>query len=399
MSDNKPKIDLKARLGKKSAPAAASVPPPMMGGAPQPQGGIPRPQAAPVPRSPSQMPSAQPRTPSGVPVPPFQSASQVPRADPNNPYGSMPRQSAPVQARPTEIKVDMEDIRAAQRSGRGRVMVLALVTAVVGGVVGFAFGGGAERDKGAKAAVEGASELVKDIEASNKQIQDLAEVVKSAQTKLLQKGTYPQEEVTKLGAINIPFRTASLADKSIGRFRREILSMLIDYSASVEAMNDQKETLQRFLGSQTLKDLVAEGQKPKVHWFATVSSGPGGPWVNLDKVDAPFLVQSDEKVKDKDGKEKNYSWPDELEIKDGKDTTKIKRYSSGDPGGSNPPYLAVNPQTQSAVCQSDVIGSLVSKLVQMQTVLQGDPTPGVDKTGLIEKGQKLADQLKKIGKS
>lgn len=397
MSDNKPKIDLKARLGKKSAPAAASVPPPM--GAPQPQGGLPRPQAAPVPRSPSQMPGAQPRTPSGVPVPPFQSASQAPRADPNNPYGSMPRQSVPVQARPTEIKVDMDDVRAAQRSGRGRVMVLALVTAIVGGVVGFAFGGGAERDKGAKAAVEGASELVKDIEASNKQVQELADTVKSAQTKLLQKGTYPQEEVTKLGAINIPFRTASLADKSIGRFKREILSMLIDYSASVEAMNDQKETLQRFLGSQTLKDLIAEGQKPKVHWYATVSNGPSGPWVNLDKLDSPFLVQSDEKVKDKDGKEKNYSWPDEIEIKDGKDTSKIKRYSSGDPGGSNPPYLAVNPQTQAAVCQSDVIGSLISQLIKMQTVLQGDPTPGVDKTGLIEKGQKLADQLKKIGKS
>jgi len=59
----------------------------------------------------------------------------------------------------------------------------------------------------------------------------------------------------------------------------------------------------------------------------------------------------------------------------------------------------VNPQTQSAVCQSDVLGSLLSQLVKMQTVLRGDPTPGVDKTGLIEKGQKLADQLKKIGKT
>jgi hypothetical protein len=395
MSDNKPKIDLKARLGKKtvSTPATASVPPPM---APQTASSMPRPQAVPGPR-PSGIPA--PRTsPSGVPVPPFQQApSQAPA--PNNPYGSMPRQSAPIQARPTEIRVDMDDVRAAQRSGRGRVMVLALVTAIVGGVVGFAFGGGAERDKGAKAAIEGASELVKDIEASNKQIQDLSETVKSAQTKLLSKGTYPQEEVTKLGAINIPFRTASLADKSIGRFKREILSMLIDYAASVEAMNDQKETLQRFLGSQTLKDLIAEQQKPKVRWFATVSNGPSGPWVNLDKLDSPFLVQSDEKVKDKDGKEKSYSWPDEIEVKDGKDTSKFKRYSSGDPGGSNPPYIAVNPQSQSAVCQSDVIGSLISQLIKMQTVLQGDPTPGVDKTGLIEKGQKLADQLKKIGKA
>jgi len=234
MSDNKPKIDLKARLGKKTGtPATASVPPPM---APQTASNLPRPQAVPGPR-PSGMPA--PRTsPSGVPIPPFQQApSQAPRADPTNPYGSMPRQSVPIQARPTEIRVDMDEVRAAQRSGRGKVMVLALVTAVVGGVVGFAFGGGAERDKGAKAAIEGAQDLVKEIEASNKQIQDLSETVKSAQTKLLGKGTYPQEEVTKLGAINIPFRTASLADKSIGRFKREILSMLIDYTTSATTLD------------------------------------------------------------------------------------------------------------------------------------------------------------------
>lgn len=379
MSDNKPKIDLKARLGKKtvSTPAAASVPPPM---APQPMGGIPRP-SAPVPRSPS-----------GIPAPPF----QQPSAPPTNPYSaaSVPRQSAPIQARPTEIRVDMDEVRAAQRSGRGKVMALALVTAVVGGFLGFAFGGATERDKGAKAAVEGAGLIIKDVEDSNKQIQALAEVLKSTQTKLLGKGTYPQDEITKLGAINIPFRTASLADKGIGRFKPQILTMLIDYSAAVEAMNDQKETLQRFLGSSILKDLIEEQKNPKVHWFGTISNGPFGPWINLDNVDTPFLVQSDEK---KDGKA--YSWPDELEIKDGKDTIKLKRYTSGDPGGSSPPYIAVNPQTQGAVCQSNVVGSLVSQLIKMQEVLNGDPTPGVDKTGLLEKGQKLADQLKKIGKT
>jgi hypothetical protein len=379
MSDNKPKIDLKARLGKKTVgtPATASVPPPM---ATQPTGStIPRPPQA----------AQMPRSPSGVPAPPF-TPSGAPKPSPSvAPYQSIPKQSAPIQARPTEIRVDMEEVRAAQRSGRGKVMVLALVVSIVGGVVGFAFGGGAERAKGADAAIQGAHDLVKEVEDSNKQISDLADTIKSAQTKIMQKGTYPQEEVTKLGAINIPFRSASLADKSIGRFRREILTMLIDYSAAVEQMNDQKETLQRFLGSATLKDLIAEQQKPKVRWYATVSSGPQGPWVNLDKLDTPFLVQSDDKAK----------WPDEIEIKDGKDTTKIKRYASGDPGGSTPPYIAVNPQTQAAVCQSDVLGSLVSQLVKMNTVLRGDDTPGVDKTGLIEKGQKLLDQLKKIGKT
>src|SRR5690348_8957319 len=180
MSDNKPKIDLKARLGKKTmSTPGASVPPPMAaqpGGA-VPGGALPRPQAAP-------MPQPMRSSPSGVPAPPF-TPSGAPKPSPSAaPYASMPQQSAPIQARPTEIRVDMDEVRAAQRSGRGKVMVLALVTAFVGGFVGFAFGGGAERGKGAQAAIAGAQELVKEVEDSNKQITDLADTIKSAQTKL-----------------------------------------------------------------------------------------------------------------------------------------------------------------------------------------------------------------------
>jgi hypothetical protein len=387
MSENKPKIDLKARLGKKTVgtPAAASVPPPMAAHQPQMGSSIPRPMAAPVPQ----------RSASGVPAPPFQQSA---RPDPTNPYASMPSQAAPARSRPTEIRVDMEEVRAAQRSGRGKVMVLSIVTAAIGGFLGFTFGGSNEKAKGTNAAIQGASELVKEVEESNKKITELAEILKSSQTKLLGKGSYPQEEVTKLAALNIPFRTTSLADKGIGRFKREILTMLIDYSASIEQMNDQKESLQRFLGSTTLKELIDEQKKPKVKWFATVANGPSGPWVNVDRLDTPFFAASDEKIKDKDGKKKPYAWPDEIEIKDGKETVKIKRYASGDPTGSSPPYLPVNPLTQGQVCQSDVIGSLISQVIKMQNVLKGDPTPGVDQMGLIEKGQKLADQLKKIGK-
>jgi hypothetical protein len=372
MSDNKPKIDLKARLGKKtvSTPGAASVPPPA---------GLPRPQPS--------APAAMPR-PSAVPTPPAiaqQQAAQ--RIDPTNPYASMPRQSAPVQARPQEIRVDMEEVRAAQRSGRGKVMALALVTAIVGGVIGFAFGGGSERAKGADAAIQGAQELLKEVNDSNKQITDLAETLKSARTKLLQKGAYPQEEVTKLGAINIPLKSTSLADKSIGRFKRETLTMLIDFTAAVEEANDQKEGLHRLLSSASLKDYVEEQKTPKVRWIGYVGGGPGGPWISLEP------LQKDKAFPAGAG------WPAELEFKGEKDKVeKVKRYSSGDPTGSEPPFLPVNPQSQGGVCPSDVVGSLISQLMKMETVLRGDSTPGIDKTGLIERGQKLSEMLKKIGK-
>jgi hypothetical protein len=372
MSDNKPKIDLKARLGKKtvSTPAAASVPPPQVG--------MPRPQPS--------APAAMPR-PSAVPTPPQIAQQQAQRIDPTNPYASMPRQSAPVQARPTEIRVDMEEVRAAQRSGRGKVMALALVTAIVGGVIGFAFGGGSERAKGADAAIQGAQELLKEVDDSNKQITDLAETIKSARTKLLQKGTYPQEEITKLGAINIPLKSSSLADKSIGRFKRETLSMLIDFTAAVEEANDQKEGMQRLLGSASLKDYIEEQKTPKVRWIGYVGGGPGGPWISLEP------LQKDKAFPAGTG------WPAELEFKDDKGKVeKIKRYASGDPTGSEPPFLPVNPQSQGGVCPSDVVGSLIGQLLKMETVLRGDNTPGVDKTGLIERGQKLSEMLKKIGK-
>jgi hypothetical protein len=375
MSDNKPKIDLKARLGKKtvSAPVTSSVPPPV---------GLQRP-LVPQQGRPSQ-PVARPQMGGSVPAPPFGQPSRAPKIDPTDPYSSVAASAAPVAARPREIRVDMEEVRAANRGRRGRVLFLSLITAVIGGFLGFTFGGGYERDKSAKASVVGAKELLKEVEASNAQIQQLSETLKSARQKLLNKGQYPQEEVTKLGAINIPFKSVSLLDKGIGRFKRDTMVMLIDYATAVEAANDQKESLQRLLGSSSLKGLIEEQQKPKVRWMAQVEGGPGGPWITLNRLPEANVFLMGEK------------WPEEIEVKEGEKTTKYKRYSSGDPGGSEPPFIPVSPQSQGP---SDVVGSLISQLLKMNETLQGnkdDPTN--EKAGLIERGQKLADSLKKIGK-
>jgi hypothetical protein len=376
MSDNKPKIDLKARLGKKtvSAPITSSVPPPV---------GLQRPGVAPQAVRPS-APAARPG--GSVPAPPFGAQqSRAPRIDPNDPYSSVAASAAPAAARPREIRVDMEEVRAANRGRRGRVLFLSLITAVVGGFIGFTFGGGVERDKAAKAAVIGSKELLKEVEASNTQIQQLADTLKSASQKLLKKGEYPQAEVTKLGAINIPFKPMSMLDKGIGRFKRDTMVMLIDYATAVEAANDQKEAIQRILGSGSLKALIEEQQKPKVRWIATVEGGPGGPWVTLERLPEANVFLMGEK------------WPENLEIKgEGTSVTKLKRYTSGDPTGSEPPFIPMSPQSQGP---SDVVGSLISQLLKFDETLRGnkeDPTN--EKTGLLERGQKLADALKRIGK-
>jgi hypothetical protein len=369
MADNKPKIDLKARLGKKtvSAPVTSSVPPPV---------GLQRPGVAPA------RPSQPVARPGSVPAPPF--GSQAPRIDPTNPYSSVAAQAAPVAQRPREIRVDMEEVRAANRGRRGRVLFLSLVTAAVGGFLGFTFGGGYERGKAGKAAVIGAKDLLKEVEASNSQIQQLADTLKSARQKLLGKGTYPQEEVTKLGAINLPFKSVSLLDKGIGRFKRDTMVLLIDYTTGVEAANDQKESLHRLLGSAALKGVIEEQKAPKVRWMAQVENTPGGPWVLLNRLPEANAFPIGDK------------WPEALDIKEGEKVTKYKRYTSGDPVGTEPPFIPVSPQSQGP---SDLIGTLISQLLKMDEVLRGNKEdPANEKTGLLERGQKLAEQLKRIGK-
>src|SRR5450432_4490536 len=165
--DNKPKIDLKSRLGKKtvSSPAAGSIPPPA--GIPKPAIGVPN--------------------PSRVPAPPFASAPQAaaaPRVDVSNPYGAMEPQAAPIRVAPHAITVEMSDeFVAAQKSGRTKVVVLCLVTAGIGGFLGFAGGGISERNKAADAAVSGAAELTKKVEESSNKATELADVLKSAKEK------------------------------------------------------------------------------------------------------------------------------------------------------------------------------------------------------------------------
>src|SRR5262245_42081933 len=199
--EKKPKIDLKARLGKKtvSAPTGGAVPPPV---------GLPR----------------------QVPAPPFATANR-PKVDASNPYAAISADQAPKRAEPAAIKVEMsQEVVEAQKKGRSRVIALAGVTAVLGGFIGFAVGSGVERGKAAGAAVTGAEDLVKDVEKANEQAEALAEILKSAQGKL-KDNKYPAEEVQKLGGVDIGFSGANLTGKGIGRFKPEVVNLLISFAS------------------------------------------------------------------------------------------------------------------------------------------------------------------------
>ena len=388
MTEQKPKIDLKARLGKKpmsspmSAPVAAggsTVPPPVGAGV-GPAAAAPAAMPAPTYTS-----SPRPVTPSGVPAPPFTNRPPgAPAADPTNPYGAVaPAAAAPARA-PQAIRIELgEEVMEARRSGRKKVAVLAAITALIGGFIGFTVGGGAERAKGAASAVAGAQELIKEIDKANAEVTKLADTLKAAKEKLV-KGQYPEQEVSQLGAINIPFSGTNLAGKGIGRFQPEVLSMLIQYSTTATEANDQKEKLQSVLSGakKGLLELLEQKEKPQVRWSAVINDGPGGPWVSMTPVPTPFAARE--------------RWPNELKIGPAGKQREYSRFKGGKVGNGD--FLPVDPSTQTAVCPSDVIFKLRRELNDLETVLRGDPTPGQDKVGLIEAGQKLTQKLKQIGR-
>jgi len=376
MEDKKPKIDLKSRLGKKtvSSPAVGSIPPPAAIGSPRPS-----------------VPAANP---SRVPAPPFASVSQpaaAPRVDASNPYGAMAPQAAPVRVAPQSITIEMSDeFVAAQKSGRTKILVLCVVTAGIGAALGFAGGGISERNKAADAAVVGAGELTTKVEATSKKASELADVLKSAKEKL-SKSTFPDEEVSKLGAINLPFTAADLNGKGIGRFNGATLSMLIDFSTIVDKVNDQKEKLQNVLSGnkKAVQDFLESQTKPQVRWSVVLGNGPGGPWATMQPVPTPFPAKEGDKPK----------WPDDIRIPVGDKQAVLKRYTGGNPVSEDGLFVPVDPATQGAVCSTSVVTTLRRELGELEEVLRGNKNPGEEKTGLLESGEALAKKLKQIGAS
>jgi hypothetical protein len=368
----KPKIDLKARLGKKTVagPAGPAIPPPV---------GIPKP------------PAMGGMSPGRSQPPPGMMGS--------NPYAS---QSAPPppppRIEPQAIKVEMsEEVVAENQKVKRRGYVTGAILGVLGIGMGFGWGGRVEANKGANAAVEGAHALIKDIEEADKKADELNEVLAKASERL-GKNEYPAEEISALGGINIPFDGGHL-DKSIGRFNKTLVTTLITYANTAQKANDQKEKIESLLtGSKAaLTDLLTQKTDPKIRWAVWVEGGPYGPWVNMQPLPQPFPVKSTTKVKDKDGKEKDYEWPAELQVSRGKENATFKRYKSGDLSSGDPQFMPVSPATESMVCPSSTIVRLRQELSEMQTVLKGDATPGVDKVGFLQMGETVVAQLKKIG--
>jgi hypothetical protein len=423
------KIDLKARLGKKSLapgeiPAGASpsgMPPghqpqgapPGMGGVAGPGGqgfgappagfGPPPGAGAPPQRPPSMaapgspmgggiqpspgIPVGQPRPAPGgsIPAPAgFGPKPTAPSAAPAvNPATARP---APVAARPAPqgIRLDLgEEVLQAQRASSSKARIMALGAGVVALVVGFGVGSLYNGNQGAKAAMEGAGLLVQDINAANEKAMEMNELLKNA-AKKIKGGAFPAEEVEKLGALDIPFDGSNLMNKGIGRYNSTAMTLLLQYSTAVQNAKDQRDKVRRLLGGvkTTLEAQAAAKANPSFHWGVTLQPTPMGPVGKMQPI-KPVLV--------KDAKDEKYRWPKEFEF----GSSKMARYEGGELK-EDAVMIPVEPETEAMVCSENLAMKAMGALLDTSKDLEGDETPGSERAGVIELGRKTMELLKKI---
>lgn len=372
MAAAKPKIDLKARLGRKSNPPAggSSVPPP--GAAVAPPQGVGQAGGS-VPAPPGMGPS--------IPPPPGFGVKPIPA----------PKLSvAPPQVAPQAIKIEMsEEVVAAQKRGRSKVIVLAAICAAVGLGAGFGVGQMAKSAEGAQAAVEGAEALLKEVDESNLQLSKLNDVLKAASDKV-KNNQFPAKEVEELGGIDLPFDGGKLVGRGIGRFNASAVTLLMQYAGAVQNAKDQKDKLRRLFGAAKapLQEAIASKENPKVTWAVAVANGPKGPWAQLMGV-TPFEVNK--------AGDSAYAWPAQLEI--GKDK-KATRYSKGEPvKPEGPELIPLDPAGAAAMCPETVHFKLLGAINDLSRGIVGVDTQGAEEPGAIGLGESAMDQLRRIGGS
>lgn len=281
------------------------------------------------------------------------------------------------------IKLDTEDLLQAQKASSSKAKVLALGAGIVALVVGFGVGSLYTGNEGAKAAMQGAGLLVQEISTANEKAAEMNELLKAA-AKKIKGGAFPAEEVEKLGALDIPFDGSNLMNKGIGRYNSTAMTLLLQYSTAVQNAKDQKDKVRRLLGGLKghIEAAQAEKSNPQFHWGVKVESTPMGPIGKMQPI-KPVPI--------KDAKDDRYRWPKEFEF----GSTKLARYEGGELKGEAF-MIPVEPETEAAVCPENIAFRAMGAVLDTSRDLEGDQTPGNERAGVIELGNKTMELLKKI---
>lgn len=396
MADDKKKtkIDLKARLGKTQTG---------MGGVPLPVPGVPSgPSSQPAPPAPSSdgvpAPSIPVPTPSvrpsgggiapppgispGIPLPPFAQPRQSHREAPQKPTAAQ-----------QTIKVDVaEEIHAARAAASKRTALVAVLTALVGAGIGFFVGGAQERSARVSLALKAASDLEKDVKASNDKIKELGEKLTEAYEKLGKK-EFPADLATTLGAINIPFEIANLQKPGVGNMPGKTLQSLIKYTSTVQTLNADKDQLKNILGSvQPQAEKAWKEEKEPVINYSVIFRPEGSKGILAELVPnkTPFAIGTE--------------WAKEYPILkvegQGAQAKQVEkkavRWLKGDLTGNDPVAIPVSPQT-TAFLADKVVPQLRLKIADQIEIINGQNKGMPNETdGLFKDGDNLATELHKL---
>ncbi|HEY1957402.1 MAG TPA: hypothetical protein VGH28_17405 [Polyangiaceae bacterium] len=388
--EKKPKIDLKARLGKGAA--APTPTPPPVGSAPV---------SAPVSAS-----SAPPVGASGpgLPVPPGVPIGR-PAIDPNNPLAAVvaPRpMSIPVSAPAQAQRIEVDDMAVQQAASRARKtgLVVALIALVVGVGLGTVVGSARKESADRDASKKDAADLSKNVTAAKSKLQDLAAKVEDG-AKTLQGGKeFPKDLANQLGGINIDFDGSQLALRHFSAFPTETSGALSTFITEVSMLNEQKTAV---------KNLLTKLEKPISAQIAAAASGQhsiqyvvllGGPngkdqagnyVASLGLLNPPVSFS---------GETPNI--PNDLKASVIGHNIGVGKYKGGKL--DEPSAMYVDPRSYDAVCPSETRGLVAQLAIKLGDVLQainGDPKPEGDivvdtKPGLLKEADDLVKGLDKI---
>jgi hypothetical protein len=409
--EKKPKIDLKARLGKG---AGGSTPPPPVAGIPVPGAG-PSPGAGAMGGVPQSSPSGSPGggggglpVPPGIPVGPPPAFGKMPGAaiDPSNPLAAAatpyraPERPAPAPPpQPQRIEVDEMAVQEARKGARKQGLIAGLVAAAVLGAIGYIAGGAMETNKGRQKSVGDAKSLAGDVAKSRDQLKTIADKVEAGKNSLLKDKKFPDALAKELGGINVDFDGNKLAGVRFSGFPQETTSTLIEYITLVQTLNDRKTAiiglLQRL--QKPITEQLTAGQKTTINYVVLFGKQDPSrnPFALLAPLQKPIEAQNPTAI----------ALPAEFTATDPltRQNLSVPKYTKGDL--DKPSAVYVLPKSIEAACPSETSGSIAqlgSQLSRVLTDIRGEQAaPGGDvvtesKPGLTDRAEKLVTSLNRV---
>jgi hypothetical protein len=392
--ERRPKIDLKARLGKTPAPAPVAAVPQRAG------------LGAPIGQAPAPLPTpggALPGVPVGPPPGYAAAASSGTSLDPNHPLAAVaapyrPQTVAPPQA--TRIEVDEMAVQTAAKSARNKGFVGGAVLGIVLGVVGYVAGGATEQGAGRSKSKADAVELSANVGKARESLKSLADKMEAGSKQLSGERKFPDALAKDLGGINIDFDGTQLAGRRFSGFPQETTRGLVEFITAVQSANDRKLLIAGLLNrlqKPITEQLATPAGQQKVSYVVAVDKDPSGNLAGfLSPLSAPIPVTP-----------QNISLPSKFTFANpgGSGNTELPRYAGGDIA-TKPAAIYIVPKTFDTVCpaaQSGQIAQLGAQIGEFIRSIRGEGGGGTgedavqdSKPGLIERADRLVDQLNKI---